>query len=313
MLQHILSFGLSLLLLPGTGPSRDASSASPAEVGSSDTEMTIRKTVEEVHLDFALSFQGGRPVPGLKADEVTIYQDGRPASPITAFYADQNLPLHLLLMIDASDSMTRGFAAERNAASRFLTNVVRPGIDHSAAASFSTHLTFDPNQDASSPQAILKIGLLRSQGLTALYDSLYESAAAFRAYDGEQSASRRVLVLLSDGDDNYSLHSLGAAIAAVQKSNVIIYAISAHNPGLIHAGDAALERICSETGGRFFVVNKFEESEKVFAEIEQEIRGQYSVRFRASRDACGYHTLRVEPADHTLRARSRAGFYGDCQ
>ena len=312
MLQHLLSLGFSLLLLPPAGPTRDVPSASVA-VGASEPEMTIRKSVQEVHLDFALSSQDGRPVPGLKQEEFTVYEDGRPAPGITAYYADQNLPLHLLLMIDASDSMTRGFVAERNAATTFLTNVVRPGVDHSAAASFSTHLTFDPTQDASSPQALLKLGMLRSQGVTALYDSLYESAAAFRAYDGEQSASRRVLVLLSDGDDNYSLHSLAAAIAAAQKSNVVIYAIAAHDPRRFNEGDAVLQKITAETGGRFFLVKKFEQAEKAFAEIEQEIRGQYTVTFRASGDTCGYHTLRVEPTDHALRARSRAGFYGDCQ
>jgi len=275
--------------------------------------MTIRKSVHEVHLDFSLSSRAGQPVSGRKADEFTIYQDGRPVQGVTAFYADQNLPLHLLLVIDASDSMTRGFAAERDAAARFLTNVIHPGVDHSAVASFSTHLAFDPAQDASSPQAIVQIGMLRSHGLTALYDSLYESAAAFRAYDGEQSASRRVLVLLSDGDDNYSLHSLDSAIAAAQQSNVVIYAISAHNPGKFNEGDAILQKITADTGGRFFAIRKFQESEKAFAEIEQEIRGQYTVTFRANGDVCGYHTLRVEPADGALRARSRAGFYGDCQ
>lgn len=312
MLQHILSFGVSLLLLTASGLCRDVPSGSSAS-DRSEMEMTIRKTIQEVHLDFALSSQNGRPVPGLRAEDFAIYQDGRPAPGVTAFYADQNLPLHLLLVIDASDSMTRGFAAERDAATRFLTSVIRPGIDHSAVASFSTHLTLDPTQDASSPQTLLKIGMLRSQGLTALYDSLCESAAAFRAYDGEQSASRRVLVLLSDGDDNYSLHSLDSAIAAAQKSSVVIYAISAHNPGTFNEGDAILQKITAETGGRFFAVKKFQYSGKAFAEIEQEIRGQYTVTFRANGDVCGYHTLRVEPADHTLRARSRSGFYGDCQ
>ena len=313
MLERIVSIALLFWSSVVSAPAQHYNSLSSASPSLNEAEMTIRKTVQEVHLDFSVSSQKGRPVPGLKADDLIIYQDNLLVPAISAFYADQNLPLHLLLIIDSSDSMTRGFTAERNAAASFLRNTVRPGVDHSAVASFSTHLSFDPAQDASSPQTMLKIGLLRSQGLTALYDSLYESAAAFRAYDQEQAAARRVLVLLSDGNDNYSLHSLDAAIAAAQKSNVIIYAISAHHPRWFVAGDAVLERTCSETGGRFFVVRKFEESERAFAEIQQEIRSQYTVTYRTTGDACGYHTLRIEPRERSLQARSRAGFYGDCQ
>jgi Ca-activated chloride channel homolog len=312
VLERIVSFVLSLSVLAGTGPSRDVPSATSAATAPAESETTFRKTVQEVHLDFSLTSQNGRPVTGLKAEDFAIYQDNRRVAGITSFYADQNLPLHLLLMIDTSDSMTRGFGAERDAAIAFLRNVVRPGTDHSAVASFSNHLKVDPAKDASSPETLLRIGMLHSQGLTALYDSLYESAAAFREYDGEQSPSRRVLVLLSDGVDNYSLHTLGAAIAAAQQSNVVIYAITAHDPRLVRPGDSSLKKMTEDTGGRMFVVKKFEQSEQAFAEIEQEIRGQYTVTFRPSAEACGYHSLRVQPEDQALRARSRAGFYGDC-
>lgn len=310
MLERLVSLALSLALLGGPEVSRDLpapDSASPRQM-----DVTFRKTVQEVHLDFLMASQNGRPVPELKAGEFTIFQDNHPVSAITSFHADQNLPLHLLLLIDASDSMTRGFAAERNAAIAFLRSVVRPGIDRSAVASFSTHLTLDPSQDASSPDTLLRIGMLRSQGVTALYDSLYESAAAFRNSEPERFPNRRVLVLLSDGDDNYSLHSLDSAIAAAQKADMIIYAISAHDPRLVYRGDPVLERITSETGGRLFIVKKFEHSVQAFAQIEQEIRSQYSVTFRPAERSCGYHSLRVEPGDRSLHARSRTGFYGEC-
>jgi hypothetical protein len=177
-------------------------------------------------------------------------------------------------------------------------------------ASFSSHLTLNPGKDGSSADALLRIGLLRSQGITALCDSLIESADAFRQSRGSQGPKRRVIVLLSDGDDNYSLHSLDGAIAAAQKSDVVIYAISAHNPGLMYPGDAALERITSETSGRFFLLKKFEQSPRAFAEIEQEIRSQYSVTFRPFEQTCGYRSLRIEPGDRLLRARSRQILWG---
>ena len=313
VLERMAPTVLFLLILGAFVFAQDRFSTDFANPANPEVQTTFRKSVQEVQLDFAVSSQNGRPVPTLNVDDFTIYQDSQPVPAITGFYAGQNLPLHLLLMIDASDSMTRGFVAERNAAGSFLRNVVRPGIDYSAVASFSTHLTFDPSEDASSPHTMRQIGLLRSEGPTALYDSLYEGAAAFLAFNRERSNTRRVVVLLSDGDDNYSLHSLEDAIAAAQKSNLTIYAIAAHNPQLLYRGDGVLERMCSETGGRFFVVKTFEESGKAFAAMEQELRSQYTVNFRGSRDNCGYHTLRIELKDQLLRARSRAGFYGDCE
>lgn len=311
MLERIASSAFLCLLLANTAPAQTLFSSTFAE-NAPQMDMTIRKSVQEVRVDFFLASPNGSPVPGLKSTDFTIDQDNQPVPDLTGFYPDQNLPLHLLLMIDVSDSMTRGFAAERNAAITFLRSVVRPGIDLSAVASFATHLALDSARDASSPDTLLRIGMLHSEGLTALYDSLSESAVAFREYGGENSPSRRVLVLLSDGDDNYSLHSLDSAIAAAQESNVVIYAITAHKPNLFYRGDAILQKITAETGGRFFVIKKFEDSSRVFAEIEQEIRNQYTATFRPSGDVCGYHTLRIEPRDHSLRARSRVGFYGDC-
>jgi Ca-activated chloride channel family protein len=310
VLELIASFAFVFLLLGNSASAQTLASSTSAE-NAPQMDITIRKSVQEVRVDFFLASPNGSPVPGLESGDFTIYQDNRPVPTRTGFYPDQNLPLQLLLMIDASDSMTRGFPAERNAAVTFLRTVVRPGLDHSAVASFATHLALDSAKDASSPDSLLRIGMLHSAGLTALYDSLFESASAFREY-GEDSPSRRVLVLLSDGDDNYSLHSLDSAIAAAQKSNIVIYAITAHKANRFYRGDAVLQKITAETGGRFFVIKKFDESGKVFAEIEQEIRSQYSVTFRPAGDVCGYHSLRVEPGQPSLRARSRAGFYGDC-
>jgi VWFA-related protein len=274
--------------------------------------MTIRKTVQEVRLGFHLSSPDGRPISAFEPDQLAVYQDGQLVAGRTGFYADQNLPLRLLLMIDASDSMTRGFASERQAATAFLRRVVRPGADQSAVVAFSTHTSFDLGPDASSPETLRRIELLHSSGLTALFDSICEAAARIPAYDREPSLTRRVLVLLSDGDDTYSFHSLEDAIAAAQKADLVIYAVTGHNPKDVHRGDANLEKLTTATGGRVFFLKKYEQSEKVFAEIEQEIRSQYTVTFRPVGDTCGYHRLRVEAADRSWRVRSRAGFYGDC-
>jgi Ca-activated chloride channel homolog len=312
MLQRIASLALSLALAATPAASSDLASSSEAWSPETRPEMTIRKTVQEVRLGFHVSSQNGRPVPELQAGQFSVYQDGQPITALTGFYADQNLPLRLLLMIDVSDSMTRGFSSERKAAANFLESVVRPDMDQSAVIAFSTHASIQLGANASAPEKLRLIDDLHSSGLTALFDSICEAAARIPAYDHETILTRRLLVLLSDGDDNYSLHSLRDAIAAAQQSDVVIYAISPRNPKLLQPGTANLEALTAATGGRVFFLKKYEQSPEVFAQIEREIRSEYAVTFHPEGKLCGFHSVRVELTDSNLRARFREGFYGDC-
>lgn len=312
MIQRIASLALSLALVAAPATGSDLASSSEGWSPETQPEMTIRKTVQEVRLGFHVSSQNGRPVPELHPGQFSVYEDGQPIAAITGFFADQNLPLRLLLMIDASDSMTRGFASERKAAANFLEKVVRPDVDQSAVVAFSTHPSILLGENASAPEKLRLIGDLHSSGLTALFDSICEAATHIPAYDQETTLTRRVLVLLSDGDDNYSLRSLQDAIAAAQKSDIVIYAISPRDPRLLQPGNANLEELTAATGGRVFFLKKYEQSPDAFAQIEREIRSEYAVTFHPEGTLCGFHSLRVEPTDSNQLARSREGFYGDC-
>lgn len=312
MIQQIASLALALALVAAPAPSSDLASNSESWSPLTRPEMTIRKTVQEVRLGFHISSQNGRPVPELQPGQFSVWEDGQPITVVTGFYADQNLPLRLLLMIDASDSMTRGFASERKAAANFLERVVRPDLDQSAVVAFSTHAWIQLGANASAPEKLRMIGNLHSAGLTALFDSICEAAARIPAYDHGTPLTRRVLVLLSDGDDNYSIHSLPDAIAAAQKSDVVVYAISPRDPRRLQPGKANLEELTAATGGRVFFLKKYERSPEAFAQIEREIRSEYAVTFHPEGKLCGFHSVRVQPKDSSLRARSREGFYGDC-
>ena len=312
MLERVVALALSVALFPVSGAAGEVPSSSSPAPSETQTEMTIRKTVGEVRLAFHVSSRNGRAVAGVQREQIAVYQDGQLIHGLTSFSADQGLPLRLVLMIDASGSMSKGFDFERAAAAAFLRRVVRPGVDQSAVVSFSTHVVHDLDADASSPQILHRIALLHSSGLTALFDAIHETATRVPAFDRQPDLTRRALILLSDGEDTYSRHSLNDAITAAQRSDVVIYAVTAHNPKNREPGDLNLDRLTAATGGRVFYLKKFEHSEKVFAEIEQEIRSQYTVTFRPAGSTCGYHDVSVEPADRSLRTRSRSGFYRDC-
>jgi VWFA-related protein len=310
VLQAVLSLTLSFALLAGSdvgmvdGTSVAGASARP------EPETIIRKSVREVRLGFFVSSQNGRPVPNLTLNDVRVFEDETPVGDVTAFYRDQDLPLRLLLMVDASDSMTKGFGSERTAAAAFLKDVVRPGVDQSAVAAFTTKLATTAVPIHTSDDELQAIGAMRSAGLTALFDSILQAAPLLPT--SEATPTRRVLVLLSDGNDNYSLHSLNDAITVALRSDIVIYAVTAHKAQSNPEGDSNLRKLTDATGGRLFILKKYDESEKAFAEMNQEIRSQYAVTFRPVGNACGYHRLRVDPLDAKLQARSRSGFLGEC-
>ena len=312
MIQRMASLALTVALAAAPAVSSDLAANSEGGSPESRPSITIRKTVHEVRLGFHVSSRDGRPIPELHRGQFSVFQDGQPIGTVTGFYADQSLPLRLLLMIDASDSMTRSFASERKAATDFLERVVRPEVDQSAVVAFSTRASIQLGVNASAPEKLRLIGDLHSSGLTALFDSICEAAARIPTYDNGTTLTRRVLVLLSDGDDNYSLRSLRDAIAAAQKLDVVIYAVSPRDPRPLLPGNANLQELTAATGGRVFFLKKYDRSAEAFAEIEREIRSGYAITFRPEGKLCGFHSLLVKTTDSNLHARSREGFYGDC-
>ena len=310
MLERARSIALIFIFTAARGFALDAPSDLTSISVGTQPEMTFRKTVHEVRLGFHVSARNGKPVLGIQKDQVTVYQDGQAVRALTGFYADDHQPLHLMLMIDSSSSMSKGFDSEREAAAGFVRRVVHPETDRSTVLAFSNRVAVISNADVSSQEALGQIEKLHSAGLTALFDSVWEAAS--REEKPSADPARRVLVLLTDGDDNYSRHSLNEAVAAAQSADLVVYAVTAHNPKNGEWGDLALEKLTSATGGRVFFLRKYEQPEKVFAEIEQEIRSQYTVTFHLAGSTCGYHSVSVETSDRSLRTRMRNGFYGDC-
>ena len=310
MLRPILSCAISLAVAigpvltvkgpPGSEPQSD-----------SPPVLTIHKTTREVQLAFHVSLNG-RAIRNLQRGQVLVYQDEKRVTGITGFYEDEDLPLQLVLMIDTSASMSKKFAPEQAAAIAFLRRVIRPSIDQSMAVAFSTHASLDSVMDASSPAGLRQIALLRPSGLTALFDSIYEVSSRISETSRQPGRSRNILVLLSDGDDTYSLHSLEQAIAAAQNSDLTIYAITDHSQHKVNWGDANLERMAAATGGEVLFLRKSKSTETTFAELESKTRSQYTVTFALAGESCGFHSVRVETTDRKMQVRSRAGFYREC-
>ena len=272
--------------------------------------MVIRTQVREVQVIFTVTDKHGRFVRGLGANQVRVLDNGSPVGGFTTFSEAHNLPLRIALLLDASDSMQPGFESERQAALSFLERIVRPEYDRAVVVSFAN--TEAPTASTSRPMLLEgAVRKIRSGGETALYDALADVSGHRLMTRREAGPVRRMVILLSDGEDNYSRINLDEAIAALQQSEIAVYAISVHSRRLEYPGDKVLRRLSEATGGHVFLLSNYQAAAKVFATIEEEVRQQYVLGYRPSDTYAGgtYHALQViADPPHKRIVHARTGY-----
>lgn len=302
MLQQLsaILYAGSLLGTPAAAPARAVLPASPT--------VTIHRHVEEVRLTFSVD-SGTRPMKNLPASAFAVYDDEQTVAP-TSFSADADLPLRIGLLVDRSDSVRKEFAAEQQAAQRFLQSVLRPDVDDIFLLAFTDRLSFLQGKIRDENTFAAAVNALTPGGQTALYDAV-QAAATFEMMTAAESRSvRKVLIVLSDGEDNYSRHSLADAVAAAQKSDVCIYALTVHSSRSYSRGDGVLAALADATGGRAFILPNLRHLDSVFLQIEDELRSEYMLSFRPPEPGhCGYHSLSLRTRDQSLHVRARRGYF----
>ncbi len=311
MLRGAMAFLACGIMLGGTAFSATEPSENAGKAANDIAPaLTIQRQVNEVHLSFVVEDRRRRPLPNIGRDEIRLFADGQPIERITSFEESSDLPLHLAILIDCSDSMQKGFVQERRAAQAFVRRLLRPEIDSLLLVDFAGQASLSNMTGRSANLLATKINSLEAAGHTAIYDAIYETASLALASAREDQPVRRVMILLSDGDDNDSRHGRAEAVDLAQRAGIVIYAVTAHNRRFEYQGDAILRQMTEATGGRTFILARFDEVEKVFAQIEAELRNQYSLTFRAPGPSrCGYHLLDVRHRNPTARVRARSGYY----
>jgi VWFA-related protein len=192
-----------------------------------------------------------------------------------------------------------------------LQHIIRPGFDRAFVVGFNkdSRLT----QDFTDKVPLLASGVqhLSNGGGTAIYDAIYKACKEKLLRENSDHPIRKAVVILSDGEDNQSEHTRAQAIEMAQRAEVLIYAISTDDSGLILRGDKVLEDIASATGGRAFFPYKMKDITHSFAAIEDELRSQYAVVYKPSDfDADGrYRSIQITALKKDLQVRARRGYY----
>jgi Ca-activated chloride channel family protein len=276
---------------------------------------TIRKRVDEVNVLFIATDKHGKFVRDLNQNDFAILDDHKPPQSILNFRRETDLPLHLGLLIDVSGSVNSRFDFEQDAATSFLMHSVRAGFDKAFVVGFNTQSLM--TQDFTDNVQLLSAGVhkLHDSGGTALYDAIYRACKDKFLKDRPDHPARKAIVVVSDGEDNQSEYSRAQAIEMAQRAEVIIYAISTDDSGLILRGDKVLEQLAEATGGRAFFPFKVKDITRSFAAIEDELRSQYIVSYKpADFDADGrYRSIEISALKKDLQVRARKGYFAPQQ
>ena len=290
-------------------------SATNASNQPDDSILTIKTRVNEVNVLFTATNRHGKFVRNLNEQDFSILDDHKPPQAIVNFKRETDLPIELGLLVDTSGSVHSRFDFEQQAAVLFLQHILRPNFDRAFVMGFNSHRQIA--QDFTDNIQLLDAGIhnLRNGGGTALYDAIYRACRDKLLKDTSDHPIRRAIIVISDGEDNQSDVSQAQAIEMAQRAEVLIYAISTDDSGLIQRGDHVLQQLADATGGRAFLPFKIKDITRSFAAIETELRSQYVVSYHpADFESDGrYRSIEITPIKRDLQVRARKGYYAPRQ
>lgn len=272
---------------------------------------TVRVRSDEVNVVFTVVDKNGRFVRDLTQNDFRILDNHQAPRQITNFAAQTNLPLQVGLLIDASNSIRDRFKFEKDAASEFLYDVIRPQSDKAFVLAFDEK--WDLIQDFTNNLDKLREGVksIQAGGGTALWDAVYFSCRDKLMKETSIAPVRRAIIIVSDGDDNLSHVYRNEAIDMAQRAGVIVYTIATSLVDNDTKGNDNLKLLAEATGGRSFTPAKLDDVVAAFSDIQDELRSQYSVSYRPEGFIASgeFRPIQITADSKKYKVRAKKGYY----
>ena len=297
----------------GSG-SNDSHSGVPntVEMSRSSAGWTIHKSVDEVAQFFAVT-DHGRMVSDLSQSNIQIRDDNKPPERVLQFAPQSKLPLLLGLLVDTSGSVQERFSFEKRAAMKFVEKVLSGSSDLGFVAGFSTQT--DVRQDFTADPKALDTGIdaLANKGGTSLFDAVSFACWKLAAYP-EHERIAKVLVVLTDGEDNSSHRTLNQSIHDSEATGVTIYTVSTnYNGGAKTAADKVLLALAERSGGEAIFPGDISGLGKSLDGLRDLIRSRYLIAYRPANfePDGGYRAIQItaEKNGKHFLVRARKGYY----
>jgi len=308
---------LSLASLPGSGQEKPEQAPG-----------TLKVSTEVVNVYAVVEDKKKHLIPDLKKEDFAVLEDGTPQE-IRYFSRETDTPLTMGIMVDTSPSQGRVLGIEQEQADAFLHQVLRP-----KDLAFVLHFDVDVEllQDFTSDQRLLARAIdgtvinggghgvmpgpfptSDTGGATHLFDAVYLASNELL----KNEVGRKVLILLTDGEDQGSRVKLETALEAAQKSDVINYSVDIvdrpfygfHSIGF--SGDSILRKLSDDTGGRVIQVNRSKDTAAAFQEIANELRTQYLIGYTPTntKHDGAFRKIRVQVRNGDYKVQARRGYY----
>jgi VWFA-related protein len=269
----------------------------------------IRKKVEEVVLHATVIDEHQKLILNLDKTAFTVFEDGKPQQ-ITSF-RHEDIPVALGIIIDNSGSMRDKRPAVNDAA----INLVKSSNpqDEVFVVNFNDEYWLDQDFTGSIPKLQDALQRIEARGGTALYDAIVASAEHLKK---SARLDKKVLLVVTDGEDNASRESLEQAIKRLQAENgPTVYTIGILDKDKRERrARRALQEMAEQTGGIAFFPQDLSEVDNISRTVAHDIRSQYTIGYRPTRSQAqgGYRMVRVEARARgyrKLQVRTRSGYY----
>src|ERR1700741_2913025 len=313
-------------------PPAEAPATKPAEQQVQKSQTTISTQVNLVDVLFTVLDRRNKLIAGLEKPDFRVFDDNIPQD-LRYFSKQSDLPLRIGMLLDTSNSIRDRLKFEQDAADNFLFSVLRRNKDEAFVMTFDDEPQVIQAFTGDTGQLRDQILRTRAGGGTAVYDAIYEACFNQLSHPprppGDQpDVVRRVMILISDGEDNLSTRTRSEAIEMAQRFSVVIYTISTSTQWVtlddpskeksgnrkyhLTDGDKILQDLADETGGRSFYPYHVDDLDQSFQDIGEELRNQYSLAYNPTNHQLDgrYHKIKIEiPGEKGYQVRARRGYY----
>jgi VWFA-related protein len=299
----------------GPGFALRAQQQDPAAPPQSGGGYTLKKDVDLVVLHATVEDSRGIFVPGLQQQDFKVFED-RIAQQLSVF-TREDVPVSLGLVVDNSGSM-REKRAQVNSAALTFVKTSNPQ-DEVFVVNFNDEYYLDLDKDFTNDPRELQEALERidSRGSTALYDAVVGSLDHLK----KGHKDKKVLLVITDGDDDASRKTFEYTVKAAQNSNALVYAVGvfseddrSHDAKMVRHSKKILTEMAEATGGEAFFPNSLDDVAPVCTQIAHDIRNQYTLGYyptNTNKDG-SFRTVKVEVNARgrgKLVVRTRTGYY----
>jgi len=255
----------------------------------------------------------GKPASGLQKDDFTIYDNGVKQE-VSVFERYTAQPLSVALLVDISGSTAKDLKYEADSVSRFLKVLFREGntMDSCALFSFNWEVRLRTSFTRNMQRLEHEVHSLRAEAGTAMYDAIWLASQELEDREG-----RKVVVIVTDGGDTYSIKKFEDALQGLHRADAILYSIVVmpitNDAGRNIGGENALQTLSANTGGRIFYPSIGSTLDQTFDDILRDLRTQYLLGYYPHTPPTPerFHRVQLKVNNPSLRVLTRNGYYGE--